>query len=163
MGKGKRNKQNKQIQEEVLHIRENHEILSETDFWKIHQIMREDFYLIDNLKESLSNSFFVLKKPKENIKLCYELDVDIQKTVTKFLKDIEEITIEFNTLDSVEQLNKLQKKSNANAEIHKEVAVGFDAELKVLNFDNYMNIIPFFDNFVLCIKLYCLQKYIHLC
>ena len=150
MGKGKRNKQS---EEEVLHIRENHEILKDTDFWKIHQIMREDFYLINNLKEYLSNSILVLE-PKENIQLTYELNLDIPQTINDFLKDIKEISIEFVKLDAVEEeLNKLQKKSNANSEIHKEVAVGTDDVSNVLNLNNHTNVIPLFNNFVLCIKL----------
>lgn len=148
------NKQNKRKEEEeVLYIRENHEVLRETDFWKIHQIMREDFYFINNLKESLSNSILVLKKPKESMKLTYDLDLDVNQEINRFLKDIEEISKEFEKLDDPENIDKLQKKSNIDSEIHKEVAVGLDQELKVLNLNNYTNIIPFLDNFVLCIKL----------
>lgn len=153
MAKKNINKQNKGKEEEVLHIRENHEILRATDFWKIHQIMREDFYFINNLKESLSNSTIVLKKPKESMKLTYDLNSDVNQEINRFLKDIEEISKEFEKLDDTENMNKSQKKSDIDSGIHEEVSVGVSPDLKVLNFNNYANTIPFFKNFVLCIKL----------
>lgn len=146
-------KKSKEKKEDILHIIENHEILRETDFWKIHQIMREDFYFINSLKKFLSSPILVLKKPKESMNLIYNLDFDVKQEIKRFLKDIEEVTKEFKELDDTESINISQKKLDIDSEIHKEVAVGIDQERKILNLNNYTDISPFFDHFVLCIKL----------
>lgn len=155
MGKGKRNREkkvckNKKDMEDVLHVRENHEIINTSDFWKIHQIMRSNFYLLDSLKSTLENSIFSLEKPK-NVNLIYEIE-DIKAKATKFHEEILILINEYNELDKVEELNEnLDEKKDVN--FNQEVAVSEEPNLNVLNFNNEYNPIPYFETFISCIKL----------
>lgn len=157
LGKGKRNKdkrnsQNKKETEEILYIRENHEIIDINDFWKIHQIMRSDFYLLDNLRLVLENQLLSLKNPSKDMKLTYNVE-DIDEKVSKFHEEILELKTEYSELDNAEELINKGLGENNEVCINEEVAISKEQNLNVLNFDKAYNPIHLFETYISCIKL----------
>lgn len=157
LGKGKRNKekkssQNKKETEEIFFIRENHEIIDINDFWEIHQIMRSDFYLLDNLKLVLENQILSLKNPSKDMELTYKLE-EIDEKVSEFYKEILKLKTEYIELDNAEELINKNLGEKNDLGVDPEVAISKEQNLNVLNFERVYNPIPFFETYISCIKL----------
>ncbi len=123
MGKGKRNKSERKEngKDEILHIRENHEILDVNKFWDIHQIMREDFYLLVNLKYSLENILIIENGnlPK-GYKLIYDMDDIIEKRL-QFIEEINKLIDEYDKLDNIDEF--INRDETYNNSVTDEIAI----------------------------------------
>lgn len=123
LGKGKRKKLRKRenYEEKIFCIHENHEILDVSKFWDIHQIMREDFYLLSGLKYALKNIFIIEKSNNsKNNKLVYDID-NIKERGLGFIEKVDLLSKEFSILDNCEMLlNKENINDNYTTESIKE-------------------------------------------
>lgn len=123
MGKGKRNKSERKgnQKDEILYVRENHEILDASNFWDIHQIMREDLYLLSNLRYSLEQILIIDKNNiNKNHKLIYDIDNIVEKR-DKFINDIDILIKEYEKLDNCDELINIEKIYNDS--IEEEIAI----------------------------------------
>lgn len=125
-------------EDEIFHIRENHEILDLKDFWDIHQIMRSDYYLLDSLKENLQNLIVIYPNKKfKNHKFIYT-ERDIPKENNEFLSKINSLADEYKKLDNTDLFKKINASAKDNysegkEDVPDEVALSSEAT-NVMNF-----------------------------
>lgn len=134
MGKGKRNKSEKKdnSKDEIFYIRENHEVLDANNFWDIHQVMREDFYLLSNLKYSLENTLIIEKgNISKKHTLVYDFDDIIEKRL-QFIDEIDKLIEEYNKLDDCSDLINIEK--TCNNSLSDEIAITHE-------YDSYKNVV----------------------
>lgn len=120
-------------EDEILHIRENHEIIDLKNFWDIHQIMRSDYYLLDSLKENLQTLIVIYPNKKfKNHKFIYA-ERNIPEENNEFLSKIHSLAAEYKKLDSKDLLNKINATtkddySNGKEDVLDEVALTSEAK-----------------------------------
>ncbi len=145
-------------EDEIFHIRENHEIIDLKNFWDIHQIMRSDYYLLDSLKENLETLIVIYPNKKfKNHNFIYA-ERNIPEENNEFLSKINSLATEYKKLDSTDFFNKLNATTNddysdVNEDVINEIVLTSEAQ-NVINLKRELSNLEIFSSTIVeCIIL----------